>query len=229
MMFGWFYYDWTMILLVPALLLSIYAQAKVSSTFNQYQKVAAKSGIKSYQMVRQMLDFNGLEKVQVEMVRGNLSDHYDPRHKVLRLSQSTYNSSSVAALGVAAHEAGHALQDAEAYKPLKIRNTLVPVANFGSSAAWILIIMGFLFDAFNLIALGIVCFSAVVLFQLVTLPVEFDASNRAVAALEGGGYLQSEEIVQTNKVLRAAALTYIAAALTAVLQLLRLILLSRRR
>ncbi len=228
MMFGWFYYDWTMLLLIPALILSIYAQAKVSSVFHKYAKVSSRSGIKAADMVRQMLDYNGLTEVRIEQVAGNLSDHYDSRHKVLRLSQSTYSSSSVAALGVAAHETGHALQDAEQYRPLRIRSALVPVANFGSSAAWILILIGLFFSIPILLPIGIVFFAAVVLFQLVTLPVEFNASSRALAALEGGGYLQADEVEQTSKVLRAAALTYIAAALTAILQLLRLIMIARR-
>lgn len=219
-----YYYDWTLILLIPALLLTIYAQGKVSTTYHKYAKVRALSGISAYDMARQLLDYNGLSDVRIEMIKGDLTDHYDPRHKVLRLSESSYHSSSVAALGVAAHECGHALQDAEGYMPLRIRGALVPVANFGSSLSWILIIAGILFSMFNLITLGIVCFTAVVLFQLVTLPVEFNASNRALAALEGGGFLQSDEIVGTEKVLRAASLTYIAAALTAILQLLRLLL-----
>ena len=172
---------------------------------------------------------NGLREVRIEQVRGSLTDHYDPRSRVLRLSESTYHSNSVAAIGVAAHECGHALQDAEGYAPLKIRGALVPVANFGSSASWILILLGIFFSAANLISIGVLAFAAVVVFQLVTLPVEFNASNRALAALEGGGFLTRDEVAQTNKVLRAAALTYVAAALTAVLQLLRLLLLFGRR
>lgn len=222
-------FDWTIFLLVPAIILTIYAQAKVSSTYKKYAKVQARSGITAAEMARSMLDYNGLSNVQVQPVKGNLTDHYDPRTKVLRLSESTYNNRSVAALGIAAHEAGHAMQDAESYAPLKIRGALVPVANFGSSASWILILMGFLFNALNLIGIGIICFAAVVVFQLVTLPVEFNASNRALIALEGGGFLERDEIQKTNKVLRAAALTYVAAALTAVLQLLRLILIFSGR
>lgn len=219
------FFDWTFILLIPAIILTIYAQARVSSTYKKYAQVRARSGISACDMARQMLDSNGLSNVRIEQVRGNLTDHYDPRSKVLRLSEATYNSSSVAALGVAAHEAGHAMQDKEAYAPLKIRNTLVPIANFGSSASWILIILGIVFTYTNLITIGIICFAAVVVFQLVTLPVEFNASNRALVALEGGGFLTTDEVQQTNKVLRAAALTYVAAALTAILQLLRLLIL----
>ena len=219
-----FYFDWTMILLVPAIILTIYAQAKVSSTFGKYSHVNARSGVRACDMARQMLDSSGLSHVRVEKVGGHLSDHYDPRTKVLRLSDSTYNSCSVAALGVAAHEAGHAMQDAQAYRPLKIRNSMVPVANFGSSASWILILLGIFSSAFNLITIGIICFAVVVLFQMVTLPVEFNASGRALVALQNEGFLNTEELAQANKVLRAAALTYVASALTAILQLLRLVL-----
>jgi Zn-dependent membrane protease YugP len=226
---GFYYYDWTLILLVPAIILTIYAQAKVSSTYKKYDKVKARSGINAAEMARRMLDYNGLANVQIQQVRGNLTDHYNPKNKTLSLSEATYKSASVAALGVAAHEAGHAMQDAESYAPLKLRNALVPVAQFGSSAAWILIILGFVFSAFNLIGIGIICFSAVVLFQLVTLPVEFNASNRALAALEGGGFLESDEVGLTNKVLRAAALTYVAAALVSLLQLLRLLIIFMGR
>jgi uncharacterized protein len=226
---GFYYWDWTMILLIPAIILTIYAQAKVSATYRKYAKVRSRSGINAAEVARRLLDYNGLNQVRIEQVSGNLTDHYDPRTKVLRLSDSTYGSASVAALGVAAHEAGHAMQDAEAYGPMKFRNVLAPVAQIGSSAAWILIILGFAFSAFNLVGIGIICFAAVVLFQLVTLPVELNASNRALAALEGGGFLDAEEISQTNKVLRAAALTYIAAALVAILQLLRLLLIFSGR
>ena len=224
-----FYYDWTIVLLLPALLLSIYAQAKVSSTFRKYAKVESRSHLPANRMARQMLDMNGLSYIRIEQVKGNLTDHYDPRSKVLRLSQSTYNSPSVAALGVAAHECGHAIQDAEEYFPLKFRNTLAPVARFGSSASWILIIAGLLLSMFNLIFIGIIAFTVVVLFQVVTLPVEFNASNRALAALEGGGFLEVQEVSQANKVLRAAALTYVAAVVVSVLQLLRLLLIFGRR
>lgn len=219
-----FFYDSTMLLLVPALILSLYAQAKVSSTYSKYAKVRAKSGIAACDMARQMLDYNGLSDVRVEQVSGNLTDHYDPRTRVLRLSQATYHSSSVAALGVAAHEAGHAMQHADGYVPLKLRSALVPVASFGSYASWILILLGIFMSALGLVQIGIIFFSATVVFQLVTLPVEFNASSRALAALEGGGFLDQQETDLTAKVLKAAALTYVAAALTAMLQLLRLLL-----
>ncbi len=224
-----YYMDSTWLLLLPALLLSLYAQAKVSSTYGKYGKVRAKSGIAACDMARRLLDYNGLSDVRIEQVAGNLTDHYDPRSQVLRLSQTTYHSCSVAALGVAAHEAGHAMQHAEGYMPLRIRGVLAPVAQFGSYASWILILIGVFMSAFNLITLGIIFFSAAVLFQLVTLPVEFNASSRALAALEGGGFLDQEETDQTAKVLKAAALTYVAAALTAMLQLLRLLLIFGNR
>jgi len=222
------YWDWTMIVLLPAILVSLIAQMRVNSTFHKYQAVAAQSRVTASQVARQMLDMNGLGNVRIERVHGHLSDHYDPRSKVLRLSESTYNSPSVAALGVAAHECGHAMQDAERYAPLRIRNSMVPVANFGSSASWILLLLGLFMGFPSLMYLGILVFTAVVAFQLVTLPVEFNASNRALAALEGGGFLTREEVGMSAKVLRAAALTYVAAALTAVLQLLRLLLIARR-
>ena len=220
----YYYMDWTLIILLPALLLTVYAQAKISATYQKYSKIQARSAVRACDMARKMLDINGLNNVAVQKVPGSLTDHYDPRSKVLRLSDATYNSTSVAALGVAAHEAGHALQDAQSYGPLKFRNALVPIANFGSSAAWILIILGLVFSSFNLIGIGIICFAVVVLFQLVTLPVEFNASSRALVALEGCGFLQSDEVGYAGKVLKAAALTYVAAALTAILQLLRLLI-----
>ncbi|MCR4963381.1 MAG: zinc metallopeptidase [Firmicutes bacterium] len=218
-----YYYDATWLLLLPALALSLYAQFKVTSTYKKYAEVQAASGIAANDMARQLLDYNGLEDVPVEMVAGSLTDHYDPRSRVLRLSQTTYSSRSVAALGVAAHEAGHAMQHGENYGPLKLRSLMAPVAQVGSSASWILILIGILLNAMNLVGLGILFFTAAVAFQLVTLPVEFNASSRALAALEGGGFLTREETDQTAQVLRAAALTYVAAALTGLLQLLRLI------
>lgn len=221
--------DPTWLILLPAILLSIYAQSKISSTYRRFSQVAARAGIPAWQVARRMLDQNGLQNIAIEQVAGSLTDHYDPSKKVLRLSQSIYNSSSVAALGVAAHECGHALQDAEAYAPLRIRGALVPVANIGSQASWFLILLGILFSFGKLITIGILLFSAVVIFQLVTLPVEFNASSRALATLEGSGYLSREETPMAKKVLSAAALTYVAAALTSILQLVRLVLLFGRR
>ena len=223
------YYDWTYILLLPALILTAYAQSRVSSTYSKYAKVMARSHITAAQLARQLLDMNGLNEIPIQPVKGSLTDNYDPRNKVLHLSESTYNSSSVAALGVAAHECGHAFQDQENYGPLRLRGAMVPVASIGSSAAWILFIAGLLLSMGPLVDIGILCFVAVVAFQLVTLPVEFNASNRALAALEGGGFLYEDEVGQAKKVLSAAALTYVAAALTAVLQLVRMLAIARRR
>ena len=223
------YFDWTYIILLPALILAAYAQTKVSSTYSKYAKVRARSNITAAQLARQLLDMNGLNSIPIQPIKGSLTDNYDPRNKVLHLSESTYNSSSVAALGVAAHECGHAFQDSENYAPLRIRNSMVPVANIGSNAAWILFIAGLLLSMNGLVKIGIICFAAVVAFQLITLPVELNASNRALASLEGGGFLASDELGQAKKVLSAAALTYVAAALTAVLQLVRMLAISRRR
>ena len=224
-----YYFDWTLILLLPAILLTVYAQSKVTSTYRRYSRVRSLTGLRGCDMARQMLDMHGMSNVKVEKVKGNLTDHYDPRSKVLRLSEATYDSDSVAALGVAAHETGHAMQDAENYGPLRFRSALAPVASIGSSASWILIIVGLLFSSFNLIGIGIICFAVVVLFQVVTLPVELNASNRALAALQSDGFMIPQEVEHAEKVLKAAALTYIAAALTSVLQLIRLILIFGRR
>ncbi len=224
-----YYYDPTWILLLPAIILALWAQAKVTSTYKKYARTPSRANLPAYQVARQMLAMNGLGDVSVQKVAGQLTDHYDPRSKTLRLSEGIYESASVAALGIAAHECGHAIQDREGYKPLKIRGALVPVANLGSGASWLLILLGVVMGLYNLIGLGIILFSAVVLFQLVTLPVELNASRRALAALEGAGFLYEDELPKARKVLSAAALTYVAAALTSVLQLLRLILLFGRR
>ena len=224
-----FYYDPTFILLIPAILFSLYAQTKISGTFQRYSRVASRNGYTASDVARRVLDMNGLNNVRIERVRGNLTDHYDPRHKVLRLSDTVHSSTSIAAVGVAAHEAGHAVQHSTGYVPLFMRNTIAPVASFGSSMSWILIMAGFLMRWFELIQIGIIFFTAVVLFQLITLPVEFNASKRAIAMLTDSGIITSEEITPAKKVLNAAALTYVAAALTAVMQLLRFVLLSNRR
>lgn len=221
-----FFWDPTFILLIPGIILAAWAQNKVSSTFDKYYKVRSLSGITAAQAARRILDQKGLENVVVEVIPGKLSDHYDPRSKTLRLSEQVYHSNSLAAIGVAAHEAGHAFQHDEGYAPLALRSTLVPVANLGSSASWILLILGLMLGIPALARIGVYAFSLVVLFQLVTLPVEFNASGRALTLLETGGYLTREEIPQTKKVLDAAALTYVAAALMGILQLLRLVILS---
>ncbi len=222
MFYGYNGFSW--LLLLAAIVLATVAQIKVSSTYSKYSKVYSRSQRPAADVARQILASNGLGNIPIQQVEGNLTDHYDPRSKTLRLSRSVYGSPSVAALGVAAHEAGHAIQDAEGYLPLKIRNSLVPVAQFGSHASWVLIILGFFMGALGLVQLGIILFSIVVVFQIVTLPVEFNASSRALAALEGGGYLDGGEIQQTKRVLSAAAFTYVAAVLVSLLQLLRLLL-----
>ena len=220
---GYYYYDNTYLLVLIGAVICLLASARVNTTFNRYAKVRNYSGLTGQTAAEQILRSQGIYDVRVERVSGNLTDHYDPRTKVLRLSDTTYGASSVAAVGVAAHECGHAVQDATGYFPLILRRTLVPVANFGSMAAWPLIIIGLF------IHLGIIAFSASVLFQLVTLPVEFNASRRAVKILESTGMLNEEEVSGTKKVLKAAALTYVAGAAASILQLLRLIAIGGRR
>ena len=212
----------------PALILSIVAQVKVRSTFKRFSRVGTQSGITGAEAAKRLLQSYGLAGVEVVRARGFLSDHYDPRHRVLRLSAQVHDGQSISSVGVAAHEAGHALQHAEGYFPLRVRTILVPVARIGSYLAWPLLIIGFLFSAFALVKLAIVFFAGAVLFQLVTLPVEFDASRRAVAILGERGILVGEELDGTRKVLNAAALTYVAAAAAAVLQLIYFLLLGGR-
>ena len=212
--------------------LCLLASAKMNSTFKRYSRVRNAAGITGREAAEEVLRNAGIYDVRVEHVSGNLTDHYDPRNKVLRLSDATYNSTSVAAVGVAAHECGHAIQHAHGYAPLNFRSALVPVANFGSRIAWPLIIIGFLISSRSsilLIDLGVLAFSLSVLFQLVTLPVEFNASNRAMRILSESAMLQGNELRSTRKVLTAAALTYVASAAAAILQLLRLVLLTRGR
>lgn len=223
------------VMLIPAIALSIWAQVKVKSAFERYSKVAPSSHAAGAEAAERILRQNGLGDVKVEVGEGMLTDFYDPRRKVLKLSPEVYQGRSLAALGIAAHEAGHALQHARGYAPLKLRSGLVPAANFGSQMAFPLIFLGFLFARSGasisplLINLGILAFSIAVLFQVVTLPVEFNASRRAMAVLEESGLITAEEREPTRAVLNAAALTYVAAALAAVLQLLYFILRSQRR
>ena len=223
-----FYYDPTYLLLIPGLLLALFAQARVSSAFAKWKQVHSRVGMTGAQIARLILDQNGADDVRIERVPGSLTDHYDPEDGVLRLSDEVYASGSVAALGVAAHEAGHAIQDAQDYAPLRIRATMVPVANIGSHAAIPLFMLGLIFSWQPLLRVGILCFSLAVVFYVVTLPVEFDASRRAVAVLSAG-YLPEDEVKGVREVLSAAALTYVAAALQAVLQLARLVLLANNR
>lgn len=231
--FGYgYYFDPTYILIIIGAVLSLMAQASVTSNFNKYKKVRAASNMTAAEVARRILDSEGLYDVQIERIRGDLTDHYDPSAKVLRLSDSTYNSTSVAAIGVSAHECGHALQHSMEYGPLAIRNAFVPVANFGSKISWWLILLGFLISGGTpniLVSVGIIAFAASTVFHLLTLPVEFDASKRALVMLDNKGILGTTEISGAKKVLKAAALTYLAAAAASLLQLLRLILLTRGR
>ena len=225
-----FFYDWTYILLIPALILSMWAQFRVSSTFSRFSKVRASSGMTATQMAEQLLHAEGVYDVSVERTRGNLTDHYDPKNMVLRLSDSTANSTSVAALGVAAHEAGHVLQHRDGYAPLMLRTAAVPVVNIGSNLSWPLFVAGLIFSWEPLLYAGIALFALAVLFALITLPVEFNASKRALAALETNGYLQpGEEMRGAKKVLSAAAMTYVASAFMAIMQLLRLLAIAGAR
>ena len=223
-----YYYDPTYFLLIPGLLLALYAQFKVSSTFAHYKEVPSRVHMTGAEIARAILDSNGCRDVRIERVSGSLTDHYDPENGVLRLSSEVYGSTSVAALGVAAHEAGHAIQDAQDYAPLRIRANLVPVANIGSNMAIPLFMLGLIMSWEPLTKIGIFAFAFSVLFYLVTLPVEFNASRRAVTVL-ASGYLPQDEVKGVKAVLSAAALTYVAAALQAILQLLRLVLLANRR
>ncbi len=218
----------SMLLLVPGIILSLYAQYKVKSTFQKYSKKKAVSGVTGAQASRRLLDQAGLTDVTIEEIPGNLSDHYDPRSRVLRLSQGVARSDSLAALGVAAHETGHAIQHANGYVPMQLRSAVVPAASFGSSLGPMIFFMGLIFASFRpLMTIGIVLFTAAVIFQIVTLPVEFDASSRAMKLLQSNGLVVQSEAQGTRKVLTAAALTYLAAALMAILSLVRMILISR--
>ncbi len=226
----YFYMDrYYLILIIPTMLFAFWAQSKVSSTFNKYSRVQSSRGYTAAQICRQILDSNGLYHVRIEHIAGNLTDHFDPTTNVVRLSDSVYNSTSVASIGVAAHEVGHAIQHAVGYFPIRIRSAIIPITNFGSKLSMPLILLGFVMGAQPLINIGIVLFSLMTLFQLVTLPVELNASNRALRTLEGDSILYGEEVSQAKKVLTAAALTYVAALLTSAAQLLRLILLYGRR
>lgn len=224
-----FFDTYYLLLVVPAILVSMWAQGKVSSTFGKYSRVHSGSGLTGAQVARRILDENGLQSVGVERVAGNLTDHYDPRARVVRLSETVYAATSVAALGVAAHETGHAVQHAGHYAPLTLRNAIIPVTNIGSTLSMPLILFGILAGSDPLVQFGIIAFSMVTLFQLVTLPVEFNASSRAMATLEQDHILRDDEVKGARKVLTAAALTYVAALLVSAMQLLRLILVFSRR
>jgi len=221
-----FVFDPYIIILIPGLILAVYAQFKVKSTFAKYSRVRAQSGITGAQVAKRLLEEAGIHDVSVELTGGHLSDHYDPRKKALRLSQEVYNGASLASLGVAAHETGHAIQHDRGYIPLNIRAMFVPVAQLGSTMAFPLFLIGLFMNSGWLLWAGIYLFTAVVLFQVVTLPVEFNASSRALEVLQSGGYISPDEAGGARKVLNAAALTYVAAAIMGLLQLVRLLLLS---
>ena len=228
-------YYGSMIILIPAIIFTMYAQAKVNSNFRRYSNVRNLRNMTGAEAARRMLDANGLGRVQIEQVKGSLTDHYDPRKRVLRLSQSVYGVNSIAAVSVACHEAGHAVQHAESYKPLKVRNSIVPLVNFASSLTWPLVILGIILLANGsymgdlLFNIGVITMLAVILFHTVTLPVEFNASSRALKQMDELGIIAEEENTGAKKVLRAAAMTYVAATAVALAQLLRLIMLFGRR
>ena len=229
---GYYYWDPTYILVVIGAVICMIASARVKGTFNKYSQLRSMSGMNGAQVAQRVLQAAGIYDVQVRHVSGSLTDHYDPRTKTVNLSDPVYNATSVAALGVAAHECGHAIQHAKSYAPLSIRSALVPIANFGSMLAWPVILIGLLFNTRSsglIIDIGILLFSAAVLFQLVTLPVEFDASRRALVMLRTQGILADDELKYTRRVLKSAALTYVASAAAAILQLLRIILLFGER
>ena len=219
-----FFWDISMIILIPGLLLAMYAQAKVSSTYNRYKKVTSHSGYTGAQFARKMLNDNGLYDVTITQISGRMSDHYDPRANQVRLSAEVYNGTSIASLGIAAHEVGHAVQHATNYFPLTVRNLVVPVTNFSSSIYMLFIFIGIIMNSFSMIQFGIMLFAVIVIFQVNTLPVEFNASRRAIATLGGDGVLDAEELSGAKRVLGAAAMTYVAAMVTAVLQLLQLLM-----
>lgn len=229
---GYYYWDPTYILVVIGAVICMIASARVKGTFNKYSQLRSMSGMNGAQAAQRVLQAAGIYDVQVRHVSGSLTDHYDPRTKTVNLSDPVYNATSVAALGVAAHECGHAIQHAKSYAPLSIRSALVPIANFGSMLAWPVILIGLLFNTRSsglIIDIGILLFSAAVLFQLVTLPVEFDASRRALVMLRTQGILADDELKYTRRVLKSAALTYVASAAAAILQLLRIILITNGR
>ena len=229
---GYYYWDPTYILVVIGAVICMIASARVKGTFNKYSQLRSMSGMNGAQVAQRVLQAAGIYDVQVRHVSGSLTDHYDPRTQTVNLSDPVYNATSVAALGVAAHECGHAIQHAKSYAPLSIRSALVPIANFGSMLAWPVILIGLLFNTRSsglIIDIGILLFSAAVLFQLVTLPVEFDASRRALVMLRTQGILADDELRYTRRVLKSAALTYVASAAAAILQLLRIILITNGR
>lgn len=226
----WFYDYYYLILVVPAIIISVIAQANVKSTYKKMSSVQNRKRITGAQAAYSVLNFCGLaNSVRIESISGNLTDHYDPRTNVIRLSTGVYNGTSIASIGIACHEAGHAIQHAESYAPIKIRNAILPVANFGSSAGIFIALIGFFLGYQPIVNIGIILFATVVLFQLITLPVEFNASSRAMKLIRDNGLLYEEELPKARKVLSAAAMTYVASLLVSVMSLLRLILRTNRR
>ena len=225
------FYDWTYFLVLVGAVISMIASSKVKTTYAKYGKVASHNRMTATEAARRILDNAGLRHVRIERIAGDLTDHYSPNELVLRLSDTTINSSSIAAIGVAAHECGHAIQHANSYAPLNIRNTIVPVVNIGSKLSWPMILVGLLLGFTGFLDIGILLFSFSLIFQLITLPVEFNASSRALKILEESGMLYEDELQGAKKVLSAAAMTYVAAAIASLLSLLRLIILfgGRRR
>ena len=230
-----YYYDWTYILfMIPCVIITLFAQVKVQSAYTKYSKVANTRGMTGAQAAQYVLSSNGVTNVRIEPVSGKMTDHFDPRTNVIRLSEGVYNQSTIAAVGIACHEAGHAVQHAEGYTPNKIRSVLVPVANIGSKLSWLLITIGLIIPAFSAVSynvgqifliLGIAFFACAVLFTIVTLPVEFNASSRALKVIREGNLLAGNEYNGAKSILQAAAMTYVAALATSVAQILRLILL----
>lgn len=220
---------WYLVLVLPAFVVAMFAQAKVKSTFAKFNQYRTVSGLTGAQAARRVLDANGLQHVRIEYVSGQLTDHYDPRSNVVRLSDSTYNSASIASVGVAAHEAGHACQYAQQYSPIKLRTALIPICNIGANISWPVLMLGYVMGMQALVFVGIALFSLSTVFQLVTLPVEFDASRRALAAIESGRIMNDDELHGAKKVLSAAAMTYVAALAVSLANLLRLIMIFGRR
>lgn len=224
-----FFYDPTWWLIIAGMILCLIASGNVSATYRRYSKIDNARGMTASEVAERILKGAGIYEVRIERIEGDLTDHYDPKNKVVRLSESVYHSSSVAAIGVAAHECGHVIQHYGGYAPIRVRNAIVPVVNFGSKLSWPLILLGILFGLTSLVDVGIILFSVVLLFQLVTLPVEFNASKRAIRIIRDDGILQGDEVVGAKKVLNAAALTYVAGTIATALQVLRLFLLFGRR
>ena len=226
----YYYWDPTYVLVIAAMLLSMFASFGVNTTFNKYKKQKTARNITGAEAARRVLDMNGLQHIRIERVSGNLTDHFDPKAGVIRLSDATYDDTSVAAVGVAAHEAGHAVQHAVGYAPIKIRNSIIPVVNIGNALSMPLFLIGLLLNMLELAYLGVILFSLTLVFQVVTLPVEFNASRRAIAILDNSMLLYEDEIKPAKKVLKAAAMTYVAAVAATALQLLRFLLIigSRR-